>query len=53
MSRLSKSTALATIGAAALFALSANAAPLMQKNISVAHAWMVVDAYMTTTGSHP
>ena len=50
MSRLSKSTALATIGAAALFALSASAAPLMQKNISVAHAWMVVDAVNAECG---
>jgi len=51
MPRLSKSIAFASIAASALFALSANAAPLLQKNISVAHAWMVVDAVNAECGA--
>ena len=47
---LSKNITLAWFGAVALFALSANAAPLMQKNISVDHAWMVVDAVNAECG---
>ncbi len=50
MSRLSKNIVLASFGAAALFALSASAQPMMQKNISVAHAWMVIDAVNAECG---
>ena len=51
MSRFSNAAALTSFGAAALLALSANAVPLMQKNISVAHAWMVVDAVNAECGA--
>jgi uncharacterized protein GlcG (DUF336 family) len=51
MSTFFKGGVLVSFGAAALLTLSANAAPLMQKNISVAHAWMVIDAVNTACGA--
>ena len=50
MCRWIKKAALASVASASFIALSANAAPLMQKNISVAHAWMVIDAVNAECG---
>jgi uncharacterized protein GlcG (DUF336 family) len=50
MSRLFKSIAFGSIAASALFAVSAHAQPLMQKNISVAQAMRVADAVSAECG---
>jgi uncharacterized protein GlcG (DUF336 family) len=50
MSQLIKNIAAASVASAAMIALSANAAPLMQQNMSVADAWKVIDAVNAECG---
>ena len=50
MSRLIKNMAAASIAAAVMVAFSANAAPLVQRNMSVADAWKVIDAVNAECG---